>query len=172
MTVDEGGGDTTEDTGGDGGVPTEVTVYQSDFSTSSDGFIDASASLLNVEFAQEVSGETDALKVTALAPVGWFITRPIPTIVDPVSSEVFLTLDYFIPEASTFSAFQFQTNTQLVATVNDVVKGAWNTVTVSLAEGFPQGANMQLSLFFIEGGTGVAVGDAIYVKNISIYYSS
>lgn len=174
VTVDEGGGDTTEGTGGDGGdtAPTEVTVYQSDFSTSSDGFIDASGSLLNVEFAQEVSGETDALKVTALAPVGWFITRPISTPVEPVSSEVFLTLDYFIPESSTFSAFQFQTNTQLVATVNDAIKGAWNTVTVSLAEGFPQGATMQFGLFFIEGGTGVAIGDAIYVKNISIYYSS
>ena len=174
VTVDEGGGDTTDDTGGDGGdtTPTEVTVYQSDFSTSSDGFIDASGSLLNVEFAQEVSGETDALKVTALVPVGWYITRPIPTPVDPVSSEVFLTLDYFIPESSTFSTFQFQTNTPLVATVNDTIKGAWSTVTVSLAEGFPQGANMQLGLVFIEGGTGVDVGDAIYVKNISIYYSS
>ena len=174
VTVDEGGGDTTDDTGGDGGdtTPTEVTVYQSDFSTSSDGFIDASASLLNVEFAQEVSGETDALKVTALVPVGWYITRPISTPVDPVSSEVFLTLDYFIPESSTFSAFQLQTNTPLVATVNDAIKGAWNTVTVSLAEGFIQGANMQLGLVFIEGGTGVAIGDAIYVKNISIYYST
>ena len=153
--------------GGGGDTPVEEVLYASDFTESTDGWVDQLGGLYQFDFGQAIGGETDALLVTDFFAVQLPFSRP-ESIIIPENSSVTVSLDVYFPETNVLlNSFFFETNTSMVISNTNLEKGVWRTFSVSSENIVPTS-----TVFFSITPTGGVGGDVMYLKNIRLSYTS
>jgi hypothetical protein len=155
-----------EDTGG-GTTPNEEVLYASDFSESTDEFVDQLGDLYQFDFGQAIGGVGDSLLVTDLLALELPFTRPT-TLVIPENQSVTLSLNVYFPESNvTLSGLQVSTNTSLTISNGGLERGVWNTLSITSGS-LVTGASSFISITPI----GSTPGDVMYIKDVQLSYVS
>ncbi len=152
--------------------PVEVVAYSSDFSTSTDGWVD-NFGIYNLEFGQSIGGVTDAMAITATVPVGGIpIQGPnidIPageTALIPIS----MSYDVFFPEENVLhNELALLTQTTAAIISGELSKGVWHTLSgdfeVDAVAGFS-------TLITVVMENNVSANDKVYIKNVNFTYTA
>jgi len=159
--------------GSDVTQPQKIVIYESNFSSSADGFgitLDGS-----VEGNASVGGQDDALKIT----LGYnTIIHGVPAATNFNVSDVSVPDDqvvqvkflYYFPSANAGAdSMVFEFDGLSGDAITDETQDVWNTYESSIATSGSVNDTVSIT---ISGGSdgGEQDGDLLYVKNIEIYY--